>query len=427
MLGEEAYLDSIMNLSCQPKAGYGLQSYCQGSGDGMLDSILFKNSGSHDKVIDIGALAESLIFYGKVRVLGDAGVVEYLVKKIPPLILLELIESGRIEFHYVHDTLGVSTQKTYFGEVHELVKFTLVGSTYEDKAIQVFREAARSPQARLAGYKFGKVISKFEHDSFGQESVIRALAENVSTESSVKTMLRILAPEYEQGQDLRFKINMKGSNAFVVDTNIDFGKLNFSYNLRVPPSHSSLTPAFIVGQLQSAYTSVFYGAAFNSEVSTDPLEAVLGLHALDGVLKRSAAGAKNVGQFIELTLEKTHAIREAVNSGRVTFYEVLQLLETADKFRHWVAGVSEDEDLKRAYYLEIVKGSKFEKLPFKTSRWLFFSAVGLGIDCLGAGGLGTAAGFTLGAADTFLLDKFVAGWKPSHFVEGDFKKLFEGN
>ncbi|KTB60289.1 hypothetical protein AO066_03700 [Pseudomonas fluorescens] len=390
----------------------------------MLDSILFKNSGNHDQVIDIGALAESLIFYGKVRVLGDAGVVQYLVRKIPPIILVELIESERIEFYYVHDTLGVRTQKTYLGEIHDLVKFTLADTSYEDRAIQVFRQAARSPQARLAGYKFGKVINKFEHDGFNQESVIQALAGSSSTESSVKTMILNLAPEYRNIEGLSFKINLKHSSTFSIDTSIDFANVNRSYNSRVPSSHSTLTPAFIVGQLQSAYTTAFYGAAFNSEVSTGALEAALGLHALDGVLNRRSAGARNVSQFIELTLENTYAIREAVNSGRVTFYEVLTLLEAADKFRHWVASVPDDKDLKRAYYQEVVKGSKFEKLPIKTSRWACFTAAGLGIDLLGAGGIGTLASMAMGAADTFLLDRLVAGWKPNHFVEGDFKRLF---
>jgi hypothetical protein len=390
----------------------------------MLDSILFKNSGRTDHVIDIGALAESLVFYGKVRILGDAGVVRYLVRKIPPLILLELIESGRIEFYYTHENLGVRTESTYRGEVHDLVRFSLAGISYQDKAVQIFREAASSPQTRIAGYKFGRLIRKFEHDSFGQESLIQALAASGSTESAVATMIRYLAPEYEHIGDFRFKINLQNSKIFTVDTNIDFVKANISYNFRTASNDSVLTSAYIVGKLQSAYTSAFYGAAFDSEVSTSALEAALGLHALEGVLSRSAGGQKHVGDFLELTLENTYAIREAVNTGRVSFYEVLSLLEVADKFRQWVAGVPNDKDLKRAYYQEVVKGSKFERLPLKTSRWACFTAAGMGIDLLGAGGLGTAAGLALGAADTFLLDKIVGGWKPNHFVEGDFKKLF---
>lgn len=393
----------------------------------MLDSILFKNSGKPDQVIDIGALAESLIFYGKVRIIGDAGVVQYLVKKLPPLILVELIESGRIEFHYTHETLGVRTRQSYLGEIHDLVKFSLNGISYIDKAIQVFRQSASSPQTRLAGYKFGRIINKFEHNSFGQGSVIQALAASSSTESAVTTIIHELSPGYQQAQNITFKINLQNSNSFNIDTNIDFEKANHLYRLSTSSSEPILTAAYIVGLLQGAYTSAFYGAAFNSEVSVAPLEAKLGLHTLEGVLKKKSTGEKCVGEFVELTLENTYAIREAINTGRVTFYEVLILLETADKFRHWVAGIPEDKDLKRAYYREIVKDSKFERLPIKTSRWACFTAAGLGIDLLGAGGFGTVAGVALGAADTFLVDKLVAGWKPSHFVEGDFKKLFADN
>ncbi|RWU18124.1 hypothetical protein DM813_26035 [Pseudomonas alkylphenolica] len=390
----------------------------------MLDNILFKSSGSHEKIIDVGALAEALIFYGKVRVLGDAGMVQYLVRKIPPLILIRLIESGRLEFYFNHDSLAVRSQQHYRGETHELVRFSLANVSYEDRAVQAFRQAVTSSQAKLAGYKFGRLVKKFEHESFGQKPVIEALAGSASTQAAVEMLIRNLAPEYTQVESYKFDINLLGGSRFTVDTNIDFLKVNQSYHLRVPPSHSTLNSALIVSRLQTAYASAFYGAAFDSEVFDSALDAALGLSALEGVLKRSAAGSKNVGEFVELTLENTYAIREAVNTGRVAFSEVMVLLESADKFRHWVAGVPNDKDLKSAYYQEVVKGSKFEKLPVKTSKWAGLTAVGLGLDLLGAGGFGTAAGVALGAADTFLLEKWAAGWKPSHFIEGDFKRVF---
>src|ERR1043166_1315012 len=49
----------------------------------------------------------------------------------------------------------------------------------------------------------------------------------------------------------------------------------------------------------------------------------------------------------------------------------------------------------RAYYRETVKESWVEKLPAKTTRWTIFTGIGLGLDALGAGGLGTAAGVAL--------------------------------
>lgn len=392
----------------------------------MLDSILFKDSGGHKSVIDIGALAEALIFYGKVRILGGSGVVKYLVKNIPPLILVELIESGRLEFYFNSDDLGVSSGQSFRGEVHELVRFSLANSSYEDRAIQAFRQSVNSPQARLAGYRFGRLVKNFEHESFGQKSVIQALAGSGSTLSAVEILLRNLAPEYNQSEACNFDIKLIGEGRFIVDTNIDFAKLNYSYNLRVPSSHSTLSPAYIVSRLQAAYATAFYGAAFESEVFGSALDAALGLNAFEGMLSQTVSGSRNVGGFVELTLEDTYAIREAVNAGRVSFSAVLELLKSADKFRHWVAGVPNDKALKNAYYQEVVKSSRFEKLPLKTSRWACLTGAGLGLDLLGGGGIGTVAGVLLGAADTFLLEKWTAGWKPSHFVEGDFKKVFGG-
>ena len=48
----------------------------------MFESIVFKNSYTHDQNIDIGALAESLIFYGKVKIVGNQGTLKFLLKKI---------------------------------------------------------------------------------------------------------------------------------------------------------------------------------------------------------------------------------------------------------------------------------------------------------------------------------------------------------
>ena len=65
-----------------------------------------------------------------------------------------------------------------------------------------------------------------------------------------------------------------------------------------------------------------------------------------------------------------------------------------------------------------------EKLPAKRTRWSIFTGIGLGIDALGAGGLGTAASVAVSAVDAFLVDKLTKGWKPHQFVEKDLKSLF---
>ena len=106
------------------------------------------------------------------------------------------------------------------------------------------------------------------------------------------------------------------------------------------------------------------------------------------------------------------------------FSSVVKLLDSADKFRHWLHQQPPDSDLLRAYYQETVKESWVEKLPAKSTRWSVFTGIGLGLDALGAGGLGTAAATALSAVDAFVLDKLIKGWKPHQFVEKDLKALF---
>jgi len=145
---------------------------------------------------------------------------------------------------------------------------------------------------------------------------------------------------------------------------------------------------------------------------------------LNTLLQRRMQSENQLSAFVDLTLDSSHAIREAVNAGKVSFADVLRLLDKADKFRHWLSEQSPKADLVKAYYREITHKTWVEQLPAKTTRWSVFTSAGIALDVLGAGGLGTAAAVGIGAFDTFVLDKILQGWKPHQFVEGDLKPLF---
>jgi hypothetical protein len=110
--------------------------------------------------------------------------------------------------------------------------------------------------------------------------------------------------------------------------------------------------------------------------------------------------------------------------GKVPFAEVVRLLDKADKFREWIEKQPADKDLIKSYYHAVINDSWVEKLPGKTMRFSAFTASGIVVDMMGAGGLGTSIGAALGAFDTFVLDKIIGGWKPHQFVEGEFGELF---
>ena len=76
-----------------------------------------------------------------------------------------------------------------------------------------------------------------------------------------------------------------------------------------------------------------------------------------------------------------------------------------------------DQGLVKAYFREVTKGSWVDRLPAKSVRWSIFTGLGFAVDLLGAQGIGTATGVAISAADAFLLDRLLKGWKPNQFID----------
>ncbi|MDD1717423.1 MAG: hypothetical protein LUQ45_04155 [Methanoregulaceae archaeon] len=391
----------------------------------MFESIIYKNAVGTGPLIDIGALAEGLIFYGRVAIIGNTATLKDILGRIPPFILLSLLRDGRIEFHYLSDQTGVSSMPTDSGRLrHGLVRFSSPNHTIEKIGMQAFKDAAGSSgSARVGASQFTRLLQPLDHSGFNQRAILDALSDNISTEATVESLIRIAAPEYTHREVLRFRIEQQHNDLFI-DTNIDFNKLNESYHNYVPAKHSTLSEAHILSLLQDAYESTYFAGKLNSEIAVSPIERVIQASSVESIVRRHSQSETQIGQFINLTLADAHAIREAVNSGAVPFAAVVKLLDSADKFRHWLREQPADAELLRAYYQETIKDTWAEKLPTKSARWSIFTGIGLGIDALGAGGLGTAAGLAISATDTFLIDKLIQGWKPHQFIEGELRPLF---
>jgi hypothetical protein len=92
------------------------------------------------------------------------------------------------------------------------------------------------------------------------------------------------------------------------------------------------------------------------------------------------------------------------------------LLDKSQRFRDWIQTVNPDDNLVRDYFKEVTAEGWIAKLPAKIVRYIVASAVGLG---------SPAAGLSLAAADSFLLDKIFAGWRPNHFVDRKLKPFLK--
>jgi len=111
-------------------------------------------------------------------------------------------------------------------------------------------------------------------------------------------------------------------------------------------------------------------------------------------------------------------LSDCYNSGGISFEDALRLIDRTTRFREWLVGLAPDADILAEYHAAIAKEGITDKLPIAAARFAFFTASGAGIDALtGGSGIGTLAGVSLSAFDTFVIDKILKGWRPNMFVE----------
>ena len=388
----------------------------------MFERLIFRNATSPGPLIDIGAVAEALIFYGHVDIVGNGATIKFLLKEIPPLILLDLLRSKRLTLRFLSDQIGVRTQdRQGAAPIHDLITFSSPQHTFEKEPFDLFY--GRQPD-RLAARRFARSVVEVTHGTFDAQAVLASLLDSVRTERIVSALLQAMVPEYENEAPIRFQLQ-KENAGFTVDSNINFIKANSHYHKTISKDHSSLTHAYLLALVQGAYEELYFAGVLESEIAVDPLSRVIHPHLLSSVLERRLASQSGINAFTSLTLASAHSIREAVNSGKVPFAEIIRLLDKADRFRDWLRSQPVDADLVKNYYDAVVRETWVEKLPARGTRWGLFTGGGIAVDALGLGGMGTALGVSLSAFDAFVLDKLIGGWKPHHFVERDLKAIIQ--
>lgn len=286
----------------------------------MFDSITFKKTVGPGPILDIGAIAEALIFYRRVSIVGNSGMLKALLSGIPPYVVLGLLRDKRLEFHYLADQTGISSTPTTTGRnLQDLICISSPQHTIEKVGPETFRAAAgNTGQARVGSSQFTRLLQQLDHKGFDQKAVLASLMDYPATERSVSSLLSLAVPRYTISEPLRFRIEQQ-NQGFIVDTNLDFAEINAIYHKTVPQEHSTLTEAYLLALMQGAYEATYYAAKLNTEVAVAPIERVVQSAAIQAVVQRRNQSECEIGNFVDLTMNDARTIREAVNSGRIAF------------------------------------------------------------------------------------------------------------
>jgi len=402
----------------------------------MFDKVTFRRSeASPQSFIDLGSLAEALLFYQQTNLLLDNSNLVHLLETLGPSTTQRLISSPSVRPLLIWETLGV---KTNHGAppVHDFVQIQLAGtkangliSSKEGRVKHIFERAlGKSGATNKAAIEFTKIakvqkISEGIEDKSGLPGLARADLDNPDfVHQAIALSLKQKVPNTPLGDNWHF-IPHRLKNGFFIETNLDFDRLNERCRESWPVEHSSLTPASLLTDLLEAHAGLHFASLYGADVITTTLSSKLMQLKLQSIIESRLGNVAEIELFQNATIGKGNSIREAINSGERSFDDFLDLLENAAQFKGWLAEQEPDQSLVQDYYSEITAGTWAEKLPGKSFRWAFFTGAGFLLDLAIPTGLGTATGVALSAGDAFLLDKIAKGWKPNQFVEGQLRQF----
>jgi hypothetical protein len=217
--------------------------------------------------------------------------------------------------------------------------------------------------------------------------------------SAIIAILRSIAPAYNIPDRFVFQV-IDTDDGYAISGTLDFDTIG---KAALPPFTNGLTAAHMLGFIQEARADTFFAAHYMADMVTTSLSSELIRLKHYEWLRRSDVSRNEIEAFSEISCNNMPSIREAIKS--------------------WLQEANTDEGLVTAYINETTKNTWADKLPYKLIKLTFFQAIGLLVEAKMPTGLAMSAAWAASAGDPLLIERFIKGWRPSHFINGAYKKF----
>ncbi len=392
----------------------------------MFESIVLRNSEDAGN-ITLGAIAEALLFYQNTRVVVGHGTLVSFARDGSLGAILALIKERRLQAVHCEESLGTITNSYGVSQAHDFGAMTMVGhkdtqgkNRAERIEISLRSNGIDPRKAKAQAQAFVDVVpvKSFEKDDYVKGGIPSAARMDAKDRITLKGLLRAglaaVPGGYDAGDSLDADYVLSDLGYFLF-TNIDFAAVN-ERRACMSPSMGPLTPAslfnLILESRADMHLAAFYGGDFVTTTASSALVRWRQAH----LFERADRNREAREQFSELVLADCPSIRDVIDSGERSFAEFLKVLDKAQKFKTWLTKANPDQKLV-SQYIEALKADTWaDKAPVKALRYLF---------SLGTGSVDPTAGIVSGAADTFLVDKLLKGWRPNHFVDDRLKPFLQ--
>lgn len=394
----------------------------------MLEVVIYSPRNYTGTLIDLGSLAELLLFYGKVEVLVGTGEFSDLVRAVGLDNLLHLQDEGLVSVRVLREVLAVNHKHAPGYSNYDFVTVQVSG----DKREMSFPSPEELVERCLRRARVGEGLIRRRLARFLRHGSVESVNEGVNLPNGfpdlsrkdvedptyvtdlVRAYLDLTGYSHPEGQ-WHFRIH-RNPDGFAIDTNIDFGLLSRLVGARFGDERA-VTPAHLMDSVQDVRFELHRGAIHSADIAASELSSRLHRIRIESQHTRDYfGGVPQIATFQQVELQG-RSLGDALRSGRRTTDDLLRLLERAQRFREWLAGRPPDANLLREYNAELNRQTWFEGLPGKALRFGLASAVGtLSLDPVG----GAAAALATALSDSLIV-RLSTGWRPSQFVRDELE------
>lgn len=387
----------------------------------MFEAVCIPGQLLPNKTLNVGYLAECLLYYGQVNLVGGGGLIAELVGSVGAVQTIELMERGYLRLHFEDQMLATHTHTEPTGEqFHNVVKFGVQAvNSAEGIRRALVKFGLENYQAKIMAARFSKRVENFAYPGYDFNWARNSLLDSRFRNAVIPEYLKQFAPD-APSHEIQFDV-VEERKGLTVATNLDLPSLTRAFRSAYGANSGEVTPALILDALRRTADTQYLAASLNTEVFATPAVLAGSAVRLSEAIDKARASTEQIDVFQEFTIEGADSLQLALTSGKRTFDEFLEVLRKAERFKSWIRAQPPDINLLKSYHRDIANKSFIDRLPGKTSRFALFTGLGLAADLTIAGGLGTVAGVAVSAADQFLVDKLGFGWKPHHFVTGPLR------
>jgi hypothetical protein len=388
----------------------------------MFDTITIKTN-TPANPLDIGYLAECLLFYDHTKLFVDSNSIKELVISCGESEIQELIERGLLSIFTEGNILGGATHKDIYSvELLTPLSENLHLRAY-DKVFNSIYDNQRG-KARRHALKFASITNEYKFSQNIIDGIEKAIIDTKYIKQIINSFLLEIDLEKEYiGESWVYDFHQVDEHKFTHQTNLDLERLNTIATKK--KLNFDFTPSTLLLFLANSFGDIQVACDYNSEICTTPVNSTIINQKFNKLFEDAKISREVINQFQRLALPRYRDLASVINSGEKTYRDLIDLIDKSERFKGWKQKIPNESDFIKEYFYALEKDSWIEGLPTKIGRIFIWGAISSLLAELVPQDINSVLGFGIftSAFDMLLFDRLLKKWKPNQFINSDMRKF----